>query len=125
MELVHSIRLEKKFSNFKLNNYEIALSNGTCTCDDEFKISCYSYKTKKSSKKEICINTDEWKLVLGLGMERAIYSFELVDVNDRFLLINGFGFGEMGSPLLFLLNRDDDDNLFTYLRADSYDSVYL
>ena len=58
-ELVHWVNLRQRCSNFKLNNYEIALSNTFNV--DEIIITCYNYKTVKSKMKEIRINKDELK----------------------------------------------------------------
>ena len=119
LELVHSIKLQREFYNFKLNNYEIALSTGYDA--DQLFITCYNYKTAQSKKKDICINTGELKNILGADYEEKDL-FELVDLNDRFIFIQGYGSCDMThrriTNYVFLLNRHDNNNLFKYLKSD-------
>ena len=110
LELVHSIKLGISFYHFKLNNYEIVVSNKTIA--DELIITCYNYKykTAQSKKKEICINTDQLKKCFDFDTDNLNCSFEIVDLNDRFFFIKGAcnSGSEENSPYSILVfNRDN------------------
>ena len=124
LEHVHSIGLEKRFRYFELNNYEIALFNRAN--GEEFIITCYNYKTTNSKKKEICINTNELKRILGLGMEQ-INCFLLVGFTDQYIFIEGYDSSvahkimcDPGTSAyhIFLMNRHDNNNLFRHFTSN-------
>ena len=108
LELVHSIRLEQTFHYFEVNNFEIGLGNRTLA--DELVITCYNFKTTKSKKNEICINTAKLKEELGVGMELCL--FGLLGMNDRFLFLYVYVYSESSlrpSPM-FVINRADNES---------------
>ena len=118
LELVHSIRLEQTFHYFEVNNFEIGLGNRALA--DELVIACYNFKTVRSKKKEICINTAKLKEELGVGMELGL--FGLLDLNDRFLFISFdilcFYF-QLSATLVF--NREDDNKSFKCFKSDFFE----
>jgi hypothetical protein len=117
LELVHSIRLERNWDGFKLNKYDIALSNRTDY--DQYLITCYNYETTSSKKKEIYISTVEFKRILGLGLKEPRYLFQLVDLNDRFIFIEGWLLSKREpAKYIFMLNRHDNNNIFKYFECD-------
>ena len=120
LELVHSIRLERSYDGLKLNNYEIALSAKSDA--DQFIMACYNYKTAQPKKKEICLNTDQLKRIMDFGKDEQRFWFQLVDLNDRFIFIEGYGFcKKLYGNYIFLLNRHDNNNLFKYFESRSDD----
>ena len=136
LELVNSIRLDRFYGDFKLNNYEIALIKRTTDDDDEdeddddeddnhITITCYNYKTAPIKKIEIFINTVELKNILGIDefVEKAC--FELYGLNDRILFFLGFAYSRFTNKIdrfaLFLLNRYDGNSLFRYIDCYSID----
>ena len=117
LELVYSIILNQSYDYFKLNNYDIAFI--TDDDPDRFFITCFNFKTAQSKKKEVRLNTGQFERVLGLGLQKAFY---LLDLNDRFIFIEGYGSYDMThrriTHYIFLLNRHDNNNLFRYFNSD-------
>jgi hypothetical protein len=120
LEIVHSFRAEKS-DILCLNNYEIALSYH----DDNYNkliIRCYNYKTVKTIKKEIRLNTKEFKRLTEIQLDKGKYlnCYNLVGLNDKFLFISATTyFDDSMISILFILNREDNNNLFKYFSIDS------
>ena len=118
LELVHTIRLERfYFDSFKLNNYEIALSEKKNAF--QLIIDCFNYKTVETKKKEICINIDQFKRILGFDTnDKGKFCFQLVDLNDRFIFIAFFDRRQKPYNRIILLNRHDNNNVFKHFRSE-------
>ena len=69
------------------------------------------------------MNTGELKNILGADDEEKDF-FQLVDLNDRFIFIEGSGFCKnLYGNYIFLLNRHDNNNLFRYFKSDMGDWI--
>jgi hypothetical protein len=123
LELVHSIKLEKKFyGDFELNNYEIVFDNNDEGFSDSGKqmIECYNYQTVnlKKNKLEICMDKNGFEAV-----EEKFFKF--VGVNDRFFFIGGKCEKDSDhSTIICLLNREDENKIYKSFKCTTDDLFF-
>ena len=122
LELVHSIRLERSYGEFKLNNYEIGLFNRAYG-GDGLTIACYNYETVSSKKKEFSLNALELQRILDYYVDDGgKFICKIVDLNDQFIFINGYGFCDTRRRervnYIILLNRHDNNNIYQCFESD-------
>ena len=117
LELVHSIRSEQEFYDFRLNNYEIAFSG----YDDNYQlaITCYNYKTVQSKKKQVLLSKSEIARIMDIGLDHQYGTIGMIGLNDRFIFIEGVSVSTAAN-LILLLNRLDNNNPFRYFKSGLY-----
>ena len=122
LELVHSHSLDygNDYDMFCISEYDLAFN-----CRSSSFVDCFSFKTTQIRKKKIFLDEIEYLNFCGLSIssfKKIIGDFflRLLDLNENFIFIYGSSFeGEMFFSSLFVLNREDNDNLISFFTFNS------
>ena len=109
LELVHSFNLPLKYSHFRLCNQDIGFYDPFGSV-----FTCYNFKTKRVKKTDVKL--DKMVLLKEARLSQEKIWLDFLDLNEKFLFMNGnFFLCEQSS--LFVLDRANCFCLFKFIRC--------